>query len=51
MLAQKIIAEFCFNFTYMTPLHYACKNAFSEAVDILIKKGADVNAVTPTVSF
>ena len=35
----------------MTPLHYACEKGFSDVVSILVKKGADVNAVTPTVSF
>ena len=35
----------------MTPLHYACKNGYIEAACILIENGADVNAVTPTISF
>ena len=39
------------SFFYMTPLHYACKNGFSGAVSFLIEKGADVNAVTQTISF
>ena len=39
------------SFFYMTPLHYACKNWFSGAVSFLIEKGADVNAVTQTISF
>ena len=35
----------------MTPLHYACKNGYIEAARILIENGADVNAVTPTISI